>query len=218
MRVIKWLLVLAAAGALAIVGINALVYFTGRAHTAAAGDVKQAQAAIVLGAYVFPDGRVSDMVADRLEMAYNLYREHRVAKILISGDHGRVEYDEVNTMRRYLEAKGVPTADIFMDHAGFDTYDTMYRARDVFQVHTAVVVTQAFHLPRAVYLARSLGLEAQGVAADRWQYAGAQYYAAREWAARVKAFGNVLFHNAPQFLGPAIPITGDGRATHDGKD
>jgi SanA protein len=218
LRAGRWALGLATAGVLAVVGINGIVYFSGRARTVAVKDVQPAQAAIVLGAYVFPDGRVSDMVADRLEMALKLYQEKRVQKILISGDHGTVEYDEVNTMRRYLEQKGVPTEDIFMDHAGFDTYDTMYRARDVFEVKSAVVITQAFHLPRAVYLARSMGLETQGVAADRWQYASAAYYEAREWAARVKAFGNVVLHTKPTFLGPVIPITGDGRSTHDGTD
>ena len=118
-------------------------------------------------------------------------------------------------MRRFLENKGVPPTDIFMDHAGFDTYDSMYRARDVFQVKDAVVVTQRFHLPRALWIAERMGLETQGVVADRRPYAGAEYYDYREMAARVKAFGEVLFQRKPVFLGPVIPITGDGRATHD---
>lgn len=118
-------------------------------------------------------------------------------------------------MRRYLEAKGVPASHIFMDHAGFDTYDSMYRARAVFQVRTALVVTQGFHLPRALYIARRLGLEAHGVVADRFAYHNALYYETREAAARVKAFGEVLLRRKPVFLGPVIPITGDGRETHD---
>lgn len=214
-RFLLWTFTLGTAGILIAGGTSAIVYYGGKAGIMPPADVQPAQAALVLGAYVFPDGRPSAMVEDRLIMAESLYKAGKVKKILISGDHGRVEYDEVNAMRRYLEAKGVPTADIFMDHAGFDTYDSMYRARDVFQVHSAVVVTQRFHLPRAVWLARQMGLEAEGVVADRWVYDKASYYEAREVLARVKAFGEWLFQRKPVFLGPVIPITGDGRATHD---
>lgn len=214
-RVLLWMVAIVAAAVLAVGGMNAIVYFGGKAGIRLIQDVQPAQAALVLGAYVFPDGTPSTMVEDRLITAYDLYQAGKVKKILISGDHGQIEYDEVNAMRRYLEAKGVPTEDIFMDHAGFDTYDSMYRARDVFQVDSAIVVTQAFHLPRAVWLARRLGLEAEGVVADRWEYAGAKYYATREVLARVKAFGEWASRQKPTFLGPVIPITGDGRATHD---
>jgi SanA protein len=214
-RIILWTLALGLAGLAALAGINAHVVSASRPYVHPIADVAPAQAAIVLGAYVYPDGRVSDMVADRLEAALTLYQTGKVKKILITGDHGTVEYDEVNTMRRYLEGKGVPTGDIFMDHAGFDTYDSMYRARDVFQVHTAVVVTQGFHIPRAVYIARSLGIEAEGVVADRWKYQAENYYEAREVLARIKAVGRLAVGSKPVFLGPVIPITGDGRATHD---
>lgn len=209
------LLLVTLAGALVAGGANAAVYFGGRAHMVPADQAGQAQVILVLGAYVFPDGRVSDMVADRLETALALYRTGKAPKILVTGDHGQVSYDEVNTMRRYLEEKGVPTQDIFMDHAGFDTYNSMYRARDVFLVRSAIVVTQRFHLPRAVYIARELGLDAEGVVADRHRYSGAAYYDLREFGARLKAFGEVLIRPKPVFLGPVIPITGDGRATHD---
>jgi SanA protein len=214
-RILTRLLFLGIAAALAIVVINAAVLWTGRARMVAAESAQPAQAVIVLGALVFPDGTVSEMVADRLETAYGLYAAGKAKKILITGDHGTLNYDEVNTMRRYLERKGVPTEDIFMDHAGFDTYNSMYRARDVFQVHSAIIVTQRFHLPRAVYIARKLGLDVQGVAADRHVYVGAGYYEVRELGARLKAFGEVVTGKLPVYLGPVIPITGDGRATHD---
>lgn len=214
-RCLKGIGLLVLLGVVAVGGSSAAVYYGGKAHFTGPEAAQPAQAILVLGAYVYPDGRPSDMVVDRLETAFALYQAGKAPKILISGDHGQVDYDEVNAMRRYLEGKGVPTEDIFMDHAGFDTYNSMYRARDIFQVESAIVVTQAFHLPRAVWLARRMGLEAQGVVADRHIYVSAEYYALREAAARVKAFGEVAVHAKPVFLGPTIPITGDGRATHD---
>lgn len=195
--------------------INAMVFYPGRARIVPAADAMQAEAVVVLGALVFPDGSLSPMVQDRLESAYDLYRAGKAKKILISGDHGQADYDEVNAMRRYLEQKGIPPADIFMDHAGFDTYDSMYRTRDVFQARNVIVVTQRFHLPRALWIAQRLGLNPQGVVADRRHYGGSAYYALREMLARIKAFGEVALHRKPVYLGPVIPIHGDGRATHD---
>lgn len=214
-QLIKWGLLLGLAGVVAIGAVTATVYYSGKARIVRPEDAQEAQAIMVLGALVFPDGGVSQMVGDRLETALGLYQAGKATKILVTGDHGQVEYDEVNTMRRWLEQRGVPPEHIFMDHAGFDTYDSMYRARDVFQARKLIVVTQEFHLPRALYIGDRLGLEVQGVVADRHQYYGAQYYEFREMAARVKAFGEVLVGRRPVFLGPVIPISGDGRATHD---
>ncbi|HEY8347401.1 MAG TPA: ElyC/SanA/YdcF family protein [Symbiobacteriaceae bacterium] len=214
-RLWKWLGVGAVAAVALAVAINALVYFGGRSHIVTVEEAEPAQAALVLGARVYPNGGVSPMLADRLETALELYQAGKVRKILVSGDHSRKEYDEVNTMRRYLEERGVPPEDIFMDHAGFDTYDSMYRARAVFAAEDVIVVTQEFHLPRALWIAHRLGLKAQGVVADRHRFGVEDYYEMREMAARLKAFGEVLIRRKPVFLGPVIPITGDGRATHD---
>lgn len=178
-------------------------------------DVPARQTAIVLGALVYRSGRPSDILADRLDTAADLYLAGRVRKILVSGDHGRIEYDEVNAMRRHLQDRGVRPEDIFMDHAGFDTCDTMQRARRVFGVQSAVVVTQAFHLPRAVYLARTCDLDAVGVEADRHVYRKAVRNHVRESVARVKSFAEVHLGIGPHHLGPQIPIEGDGRATWD---
>lgn len=195
--------------------INNEVIRVGRKHIAAMDSFAGSQAAIVPGAYVSPDGRLCDMLADRVSTAVDLYRAGRVKKILMTGDHGKASYDEVNGMRKFAEEMGVPTGDIFMDHAGFSTYESMYRARDVFEVDSAVIVTQDFHLPRAVYIARELGIDAVGVSADRHVYAGAEVYEYREIPARIKAFLQVKAGAKPTFLGPAIPVSGDGRATHD---
>lgn len=214
-KLLLWLIITVVGGLALILSINAAVLYPGRSLITPADQVKPAEVVVVLGALVFADGGVSMMVEDRLETAYDLYRAGKAKKILITGDHGQVDYDEVNTMRRYLEKKGVPPADIFMDHAGFDTYDSMYRTRDVFQAREVIVVTQRFHLPRALWIAGKLGLEAQGVVADRRQYYRADYYELREMAARIKAWGEVAIRRKPTFLGPVIPISGDGRQTHD---
>ncbi len=177
-------------------------------------DAPAAKVAIVLGAGVYEDGTPSPMLADRLATGVELYKLGKVDKLLLSGDHGTTTYDEVNAMLRYCLDRGVPDEDVFTDHAGFDTYDTMYRARDVFKVTDALVVTQDFHLPRAVYTARSLGLEATGVIADIQPYTGEWRFALREWPARMNAFLQLqVTKPGPRFLGPALPIDGDGRIT-----
>ena len=211
------LVVTAALGTAVVMLLDWQVKKAGQARVVETASCPKAQVAIVPGAYVFPDGRLCDMLADRVQTAVELYHAGRVGKIIMTGDHGRIDYDEVNHMRLYAEQMGVPTEDIFMDHAGFSTYESMYRARDIFQVSSAVIVTQAFHLPRAVYTARALGIDAVGLKADKHIYAGAQYYDLREIPARLKAFAQVQTRAKPQFLGEAIPVTGDGRLTHDGQ-
>jgi SanA protein len=177
-------------------------------------EAPHAQCAIVLGARVYADGTPSAMVADRLDIAIELYKLGKVDRLLLSGDHGQTTYDEVNAMLEYVVDRGVPDQAVFTDHAGFDTYDTMYRARDVFLVKTAIVVTQGYHLFRAVYTARALGLEASGVSADLRPYLHPLRNQAREILARTNAFLQLhITHPQPKYLGPQIPITGDGRAT-----
>jgi SanA protein len=218
-RLVFWLLVDAAV-VIVIVGLAVLVTNVIVALSAhgsivdQAEDAPQAQVAIVLGARVYPNGGLSPMLTDRLATGVRLYKLGKVEKLLLSGDHGQTTYDEVNAMLRYALDQGVPEEDVFTDHAGFSTYDTMYRARDVFQVTTALVVTQGFHLARAVYTARSLGLDATGVPADIQPYANEWRFAVRDWLARAKAFYQLhVSKPEPRYLGPAIPIDGDGRAT-----
>lgn len=203
-------------GLLLVLGIDATVRAGGSRYIENAEAVPPADAIMVLGARVFADGGVSDMLHDRLEVALQLYRQGKAPKLLVSGDHGRPDYDEVDTMRRYLTDRGVPEQDIFMDHAGFSTYESMYRAKAVFQVHTLIVVTQHYHLMRAVYNARVLGMEAYGVTSDLQSYRGISKFMLREMAARNKDFWLVrVLRPKPTYLGPVIPIKGDGRATDD---
>jgi SanA protein len=205
------------AGAVLVIALvaipNLIVWRGGRGDvTNDTAKVPHAQAALVLGAQVLPSGRPSDMLVDRVRAAEDLYRAGRVDKLLLSGDHSRVNYDEVGTMRRMMLADGIPAADIFTDHAGFDTWDSAQRAKRVFDVQSAVVVTQGFHMARALYEARHAGLKASGFLADRRNYGRVMpRLEAREALARVKAFGDVLTDAPPKFLGAQIPITGDGR-------
>jgi SanA protein len=194
---------------------NGVVWLGGRGPvTDAPARVPRAQAALVLGAQVKPDGTPSHMLADRITAAEELYRTGRVDKLLLSGDHSRVKYDEVGTMRRILLARGIPGKDIFTDHAGFDTWDSAQRARRVFGVSTAVVVTQRFHMARALYAARRAGLRVSGFAAERRDYGRVMArLRVREAAARVKTIGDAVTGADPRFLGAVIPISGDGRAS-----
>lgn len=171
-------------------------------------------AIIVLGAYV--DGAApSDALAGRLAAALRVYRGGRGRRFLVSGDHGRSDYDEANAMRSWLLARGVPARDVFMDHAGFRTLDTMARARQVFEVTDAVVVTQAYHLPRALYLAKAMGIDAVGMAADGAVYEPSPHDRLREFVARAVALVDVLCGREPRFLGPQLPLTGDAALTVD---
>lgn len=169
---------------------------------------------LVLGCGVCEDGTPSLMLRDRLDMGIALYEAGAAKKLLMSGDHGREEYDEVNTMKAYALERGVPSEDIFMDHAGFSTYDSMYRARDVFCAKKVLIVTQPYHLPRALYVAERLGLDAYGVAALDVSYRGQQYREFREMLARVKDFCTAWIQPQPKFLGEAIPVSGNGNLTN----
>lgn len=197
--------------------IDQYVQRTGSKYVFKPDEAPASNAILVLGAYVFPDGTLSFMLNDRLDQGYELYKQGKAGKILVSGDHGRKGYDEVNTMKKYLVAKGVPPEDVFMDHAGFCTYESVYRARDIFQVEKVIIVTQGYHLVRAVFIARELGLEACGVASDLHDYGEVmKMYELRETAARNKDFFMARFLKPePTFLGDAIPVDGDGRATDD---
>ncbi|MGM9652786.1 MAG: vancomycin high temperature exclusion protein [Eubacteriales bacterium] len=170
---------------------------------------------LVLGAGVRTDGSPSHMLEDRLLTALSLYQSGAAPKLLMSGDHGRIDYNEVGTMKAYAIREGVPASDIFMDHAGFSTYESLYRARDVFCAERIVIVTQEYHLYRALYIAQSLGIDAWGVCADRRTYSGQSMRNAREAAARVKDFVWCIRQPLPTYLGDTIPVSGDGNQTND---
>ena len=170
---------------------------------------------LVLGCRVYEDGSLSHMLQDRLQRGLELYTAGIAPKLLMSGDHGQKEYDEVNAMKGFAVENGVPSEDVFMDHAGFSTYESLYRAKEVFGVEKVIIVTQEYHLHRALYIAQQLGLEAYGVASDYRSYAGQILRDIREILARNKDFVNTLFWPEPTWLGEPIPIDGNGDITND---
>ena len=224
MRIIKRILIFFAAclvtGAAAAAGINWYVcsqaspFILSRKE---AGKLEKADCILVLGCSVKKDHTPSVMLEDRLETAIALYRDGVSDRILMIGDHGQDDYNEVQVMKDVAMAAGVEEEKIFMDHAGFSTYDSMYRARDVFSAEKIVIVTQKYHLYRAVYIARSLGLDAYGVPAEEVCYAGQWMRDLREIAARVKDWAKLLTGMKASCLGETIPVSGNGTMTNDRK-
>ena len=169
---------------------------------------------LVLGCGVWGD-TPSHMLEDRLLEGISLCQSGASKKLLMSGDHGRKGYDEVNVMKKFAVDRGIPSEDVFMDHAGFSTYESMYRAKEIFKAEKILIVTQDYHLYRAIYDARALGLEAYGVASNPRSYGGQLYRDIREILARNKDFIYSIIKPEPTYLGEAIPVQGNGNLTND---
>lgn len=177
-------------------------------------NIKDADCIIVLGAGIWGD-EPSPMLEDRLLEGINLYKNNVSSKIIMSGDHGAKEYDEVNVMKKFAIEHGVPSEDIFMDHAGFSTYESLYRAKEIFGAKKVVIVTQKYHLYRALYIANQFRIEAYGAGSDPRKYVGETYREMREILARNKDFVQCIFKPEPTFLGDTIPVSGSGDITND---
>ncbi|MBQ5918590.1 MAG: YdcF family protein [Lachnospiraceae bacterium] len=206
------------AGIIAIVGINLLVIATTSGRILSieeASKEDKVDCIIVLGAAVRPNGTPSAMLRDRLEKAVELYEAGVSDTIIVSGDHREDNYDEVNTMKYFLMDAGIPSEDIFMDHGGLSTYDTMYRAVNVFGVKKAVVVTQKYHMYRALYIAKSLGIDAYGVNAKEVSYSGQAKRDIREVLARIKDVGLSITKPESEVTGGKISLSGSGDITND---
>jgi SanA protein len=176
----------------------------------AAADVPEERVAIVLGARVYSNGRLSGMLRDRVETGVALYQAGKVQKLLMSGDNSSLDYNEPDAMMAHAVAMGVPPEDIQPDYAGRRTYDSCYRARAIFGVEAAVIVTQAFHLPRALFLCNQLGVQSVGVAADQRPYdpRSLAWSETREVPATFFALLDVIRRAEPAVLGDPIPLTG----------
>lgn len=218
LRILIAALILALLGATCIFILNYTVtksaekYFLAQEEAQAQGDF---DCILVLGAGVYANGSPTWMLRDRLNTGIALYKGGAAPKLLMTGDHGRTHYDEVNAMKDHAINAGIAAEDVFMDHAGFSTYESMYRARDIFQAKRVLIVTQRYHLYRAVYIARALGLDAYGTETPPQIYGGEFMRDVREVAARVKDVFTTWLKPEPTYLGEAIPVSGNGNLTND---
>lgn len=216
-KLVLSLVCLAVLCACVVMIINCFVVFKTKDRiitTREALDLTDVDCILVLGAGV-RNGAPSAMLRDRIDGGVELYLAGASPKIIMSGDHGRKDYDEVNVMKDEAIVAGVPSADVFMDHAGFSTYESMYRAKEIFGADKIIIVTQQYHLYRSIYIAEQLGIEAYGVSADPRRYRGAVYRELREVLARNKDVVKCIFKPEPTYLGEAIPVNGDGNLTND---
>ncbi len=172
-----------------------------------ADGVPATQVALVFGAGVYEDGRLSDMLRDRMDVAIELYNAGKVEKLLLSGDNRFENYDEPTAMMEYAIENGVAEADIQPDFGGRRTYDSCYRAKHIFQVDEAILVTQYFHLPRALMNCQKLGIETIGVSADLNFYVDARYLAVREIAATLQSTWDLVWEEPPPVMGDVIQIS-----------
>lgn len=210
-------LIIACTGVIALFGIDAYVgaSVSERLLSVQEASMLKADCILVLGAKVRSNETPSNLLEDRLQRGIELYNLGISDRLLMSGDHGQVNYDEVNVMKQYAIDTGIPSQNVFMDHAGFSTYESLYRAWDVFLARKIVIVSQEYHLYRALYVAEKLGLDAYGVPVAPKNYSGQFNREMREILARAK---DVLFAIAkpqPTYLGDTIPVSGNGDLTND---
>ena len=203
-------------GIVAVAAINLFMIGYAQQYTYTAeeiADFADVDCIMVLGCGVY-NGKPTPLLEDRLKRGVAVHETGVSKKILMSGDHGQDDYDEVNIMKQFALDAGISADDIFMDHAGFSTYESMCRAKEIFGVDKMIIVTQKYHLSRAVYLARMLGIDAYGVASDYRSFGGQFYRDCREVLARVKDLFVAVIKPAPTYLGEAIPISGSGTVTN----
>ena len=223
-RMLSALIKIAAAAAVIVIGLNFYVIKSTQPQinanyeipgdTATREEVEDLssispECILVLGASVTSDGVPSPILQDRLDTAIDLYKKGVAPKLLLSGDNGQMVYNEVKAMQNYALEAGVDENDIYLDHAGFSTYESIYRAKYIFKVDSMIVVTQTYHLYRSLYGCRRMGITAMGAAADQYTYAGQEKREVREVLARDKDFVKWIFKPQPTFLGDAVPISAE---------
>lgn len=218
MKIVKGILIavicVCTAAAVAVFGINFFVKKSTEKYILTPEDAGSGyDCVLVLGCGVYGD-TPSHMLEDRLLQGVELYKNGASERLLMSGDHGRQDYDEVNVMKDFAVERGIGSENIFMDHAGFSTYESMYRAKEIFKAQRVLIVTQGYHLHRAIYDARALGLDAYGVASDPRTYSGQAYRDVREILARNKDFIYCIVKPEPTYLGEEIPLSGNGDVTN----
>lgn len=212
-RLFVWVLRGVAALLIAVLAIN--IFMICSVNTLIGKEIENSDCILIFGCGLKSDGTPSDMLRDRLITGIDAYNNGLADKIIMSGDHGRKDYDEVNAMKAFAVEQGVKSEDIFMYHAGFSTYESVYRAKEIFKATKIICVTQKYHLYRALYTAKRLDIECVGISADLHKYRGETAREMREVLARTKDFFTSIFKPKPKFLGDTIPVSGNGDITND---
>ncbi len=177
-------------------------------------QVPKIEVGIIFGAGINGD-KPSKYLKDRLDAGILLYKSKKINKILLSGDNGNDQHDELTVMKKYCFANGVDTTKIYIDYAGFDSYSTMYRAKVIFKIDKAILISQKYHLNRAVFLGNKLGVNSQGFSANVGDYNGYKYVCFREYFSTFKSAIDVLRNRKPHFLGDSVSINGFSNYTKE---
>ncbi|MFD1601520.1 vancomycin high temperature exclusion protein [Flavobacterium artemisiae] len=213
----KIILYLSIVGIIAILSVNYYITSSTKKHIYySLKKFPKNDVGIIFGAGI-NGNQPSKYLKDRLDAGISLYKANRINKILLSGDNGREEYDELTVMKNYCYQHGVDTTKIFIDYAGFDTYSTMYRAKHIFKIKKATLISQEYHLNRAIYIGQSLGIKSAGYSANKGEYLGYKYVTCREYLSRFKSFLDVIRNREPKFLGNSININGPSNYSKEDK-
>jgi vancomycin permeability regulator SanA len=212
---VKFIFYVGLSGFILIFLINFWVIASTNDQIISLNDVNDSDCVLVLGAGVWQNNQPSPMLKDRLDRSVDLFDKGAAPYLVMSGDHGQENYDEVNVMKDYAIAAGIDSNLIYMDHAGFSTYESLYRLKYVFKAERVIIVTQKYHLYRALYIANALGLDAVGVSAQEIKYSGQSVRDLREILARTKDFFSAVFFPVPSIMGDPIPLGSGGDLTND---
>lgn len=214
-RFIKPICILVVLGVVTVVATNFYVKLTTDSLIfSSKNNVPKVKVAIIFGAGI-NGNKPSKYLKDRLDAGISLYKNHKVDKLLLSGDNGRDEHDELTVMKLYCYENGVDTNKIYIDYAGFDSYSTMYRAKEIFKVDTAILVSQKYHLNRCVYIGNKLGIKSYGFSANNGTYLGYKYVSFREYLAITKSVIDVWRKRKPQYLGEPVDVNGESNYTKE---
>ncbi|MFK6999700.1 ElyC/SanA/YdcF family protein [Flavobacterium oreochromis] len=205
---LKKIILITLIGIISSIGVNSYVKkVTNSLIYNSSKNLPTTSVGIIFGAGI-KDDKPSKYLKDRLDAGIRLYQTKKIQKILLSGDNGKEEHDELTVMKTYCYQHGVDTTKIYIDYAGFDSYSTLYRAKSIFKINQAILISQKYHLNRAIFIGNKLGVKSVGYSADKGQYKGYNYVRFREYFSRLKAFIDVLRNRKPKFLGTKIPVEG----------
>jgi SanA protein len=214
-KIIKLVLYAFILGLIAVLGINLLVkHQTNPLIYFNVQNTPKARVAIIFGAGI-NNNKPGKYLKDRLDAGIKLYNNHKIDKILLSGDNGSDEHDELTVMKLYCYEHGVDTSKIYLDYAGFDSYSTLYRSKFIFNIDTAILVSQKYHLNRCINIGNKLGINSYGFAADQGTYQGFGYASFREYFAIVKSTIDLIMGRKPHFLGETVNINGPSNYTKE---